>query len=94
MRGASVVEAGIAPHPETYLASNSLCPTHEVVCDAGVLHGHEVGQLGDAAVGQEPGEQHIGIWQIQLLVHRVVELRRDLEAATAIGIEESRKHRG
>ena len=94
MRGAGVVEARIAPHLKTYLASDCLRATHEVVCDAGVLHRHEVRYLGDAAVGQEPGEQHVGVGQVQLPVYRVVELRRDLEAAAAIGVEERGKHRG
>ena len=94
MRGAAVVEARIAAHAETYLAADRLRATHEVVGDAGVLHRHEVRHLGDAAVGQEPGEQHVGVGQVKLLVHRVVELRRDLEAAAAIGVEESGKHRG
>ena len=94
VRGAGVVEARIAPHLETYLAADRLRATHEVVCDAGVLHRHEVRHLGDAAVGQEPGEQHVRVGQVQLPVHRVVELRRDLEAAAAIGIEERGKDRG
>ena len=94
VRRAGVVEARIAPHPETYLATDGLRATHEVVRDAGVLHRHEVRDLGHAAVRQEPGEQHIRVGQVQLPVHRVVELRRDLEAAAAIGVEESRKHRG
>ena len=68
--------------------------THEVVCNTGVLHRHEVRYLGDAAVGQEPRKQHVGVGQIKLPVYRVVELRRDLEAAAAIGVEESSKHRG
>ena len=77
--------------PETDLAADRLRPPHEVVRDAGVLHRHEVGHLGDAVVGQEPGEQHVGVGQVELLVRRVVELRRDLEAAAAIGVERARR---
>ena len=92
--GAGVVEARVAPHPEGQLASDRLRATHEVVRHAGVLHRHEVRYFGDAAVGQEPGEQHVGVGQVELSMYRVVEPRRDLEAAAAIGVEERGKHRG
>ena len=93
VRGAGVVEARIAAHAEAHLATDRLRATHEVVRDAGVLHRHEVGHLGHAVVGQEPGEQHVGVGQVELLVRRVVELRRDLEAAAALGVEEGGEHR-
>ena len=93
MRGAAVIEARITPHRETYLASDRLRATDEIVGDTGVLHRHEVRHLGYAAVGQEPGEQHIRVGQVKLLVHRIVEIRRDPKAATAIGVEESGKDR-
>jgi hypothetical protein len=62
--------------------------------NAGVLHRHEVRYFGDTAVRQEPGEQHVGVGQVELSMYHVVEPRRDLEAAAAIGVEESGKHRG
>ena len=94
VRGAPIVESRLAPHLETHLATDRLRATHDVVGAAGVLYRHEVGHLSHAVVGQEPGEQYIRVGQIQLLVDGVVELRRDLKAAAAIGVEESGKDRG
>jgi hypothetical protein len=94
VRRAGVIEPRIAAHGEADLAADRLYATHEVVRDAGILHGHEVRHLGHAAVGQKSGEQHIGVRQVELLVCRVIEVRRDLKAAAAIAVEERRKHRG
>ena len=92
VRRARVIESRIAAHGETHLAADGLRATDEIVRDAGVLDRHEVRHLGHAAVGQEPRQQHVGVGQVQLLVHRIVELRRDLEPAAAIGVEERGKH--
>ena len=94
VNGAGVVEARIAAHGKTYLAPHRLRATHDVVCDTGVFHRHEIRDLGHTAVGQEPGEQHVGVGQVELPVYRVVEPRRDLEAAAVIGVEEGREYRG
>jgi hypothetical protein len=91
MCGAAVVEARVAPHHETYFATDRLRAAHKVVRDARVLHGHEVGHLGHAGVRQEPREQYVGIRQVQLRLHRVVEPRRNLEKAAAIGVDERRE---
>ena len=93
VNGAGVVEARIAAHGKTYLSPHRLRATHDVVCDTGVFHRHEIRDLGHTAVGQEPGEQHVGVGQVELPVYRVVEPRRDLEAAAVIGVEEGRKYR-
>ena len=93
VRGAGIVESWIAAHAEAHLATDRLRPTDKVVRDSGLLHRHEVGYLGHAAVGQKPGEEHVGVRQVELPVHRVVELRSDLEAASAIGVEEGCEYR-
>ena len=91
MRDAAIVEARIAPHPETDLAANRLRSAHEVVRDPGVLDRHEVRHLGHAAVGEKARQQDVGVRKVELLVHRIVELRRDLKAAAAIGVEQRGK---
>ena len=93
VRGAGIVEARVAAHAEAYLPAHRLHPAHEVVGLAGVLHRHEVGELGDAVVGEEAGEEDVGVGEIELLARRLAELRRDLEAAAALGVEERREHR-
>ena len=94
VRRAGVVESWIAAHLETDVPTDGLRATHDVVRDAGVLHWHEIRDLGDAAVRQEPGEQHIRVRQVQLPVDRVVELRRDLEAAAAAASRRAAKTEG
>ena len=94
VRPTPIVEARIAAHDETHFTTDRLRATHEVVRDAGILDRHEIGDFGDAAVGQESRQQHVGVGKVQLPVYRIIELRRDLEAAPAIGVQESGKHGG
>jgi hypothetical protein len=55
----------------------------------GVLHGHEVRDLGDPFRVEEAGEQHVRVGEIELFARRPVEDGRDLEAASPLGIEKS-----
>jgi hypothetical protein len=85
--------ARLAEHAETDLAAYRLHPAHEVVGLAGILHRHEIGQLGHAVVGERASEEDVGVGQIELPARRLTELRGDLEAAAALGVEECREHR-
>ena len=92
--GAGVVEAGGASHLVLDLTSHRLHPPHQ---SAGVLLGmdrHEVGDLHHTLGGEEPGEQHVGVGQVELLVPRLVESGDDLEASSCVGVEQAGEDRG
>ena len=90
---AGVVEARRAVASEADLAAHRLHPAHEVVRHARILHRHEVGDLRHAIGGQEPGEQHVGVGQVKLLVPRRRRAAGDLEAAAALRVEQRGEHR-
>ena len=91
--GARIVEARIAAHLEAHLAPHRLRPPHQVVRLPRVLHGHEVGQLGDAVGIEEPRQQHVGVGEIELLARGALEERRDLEASAALRVDEGGEDR-
>jgi len=56
-----------------------------------VLHGHEVGHLGDAVGIEKAREEHVRVGEIELLPRRALEERRDLEASAALRVDEGRE---
>ncbi len=93
MGGARIVEARIAAHLEAHFAPHRLRPPHQVVRLSRLLHGHEVGHLGDALGIEEPRQQHVGVGKVDLLAHGAVEERCDLEASAALCVDEGREDR-
>jgi hypothetical protein len=89
--GAPVVEARIAEHPEAHLAAYGPHAAEDRAVATRLLHGHEVGDLGDARVGQEAGQEDVRVRQVELLRPHLAEDRLDPEAAAALVVEERRE---
>jgi hypothetical protein len=58
---------------------------------SGVLHRHEVGHLSHAVGVEEPRQQDVGVWQVELLTGGGGEKRRHLETSTALRVEQRRE---
>jgi hypothetical protein len=88
--GPAVVEAGLQLQLELHTAAGDPQLAHQPV-PVGWLaldDGHEVRHLADAVRCQEPGDQHRGFREVQLLGHVVSVHRRDLEVAATIGVQQ------
>ena len=53
---------------------------------------HEILDLADAMRGEEPGDQHVGVREVQLLVLPLAVGRPQREVAAAFGVEQRGEH--
>ena len=88
-----VGRAGRTPHLDVEFAAYDADVADDPLRAAVVRHRHEVGHLGDAFLGQEPGQQHVGVRHVHLdrAVH--VLLGADREPAGG-GVEQAREDGG
>ena len=91
--GPAVVEPGLDVHLELHGAAR-----HPQVADQPVPVGglalddrHEVQHLADPVRRHEPGDQHRGVREVQLLGHVIVGGRRDPEVAALLRVEQRRE---
>jgi len=89
---APVVEPGLADHPEADPSPHRLDAPHDVVLVGRGGDWHVVRDLGDTVLGEKAREQHARIGQVELLLARAVEQRRDPETAPVLVVEQGREH--
>src|ERR1700722_5110510 len=96
MRGACVVEAGCATNTEFNFAFEYMNIADDLVCPflRWATDGHEIGNFGDALLGQESCDQDVGVRQIDLLGAHRCDLRSDFKTAAFFLIEQGREYRG
>src|ERR1044071_5943225 len=87
MTCAAVIESRLEDHSPGHLAANSLCATHQVVCVSQLGDCHEIGNFGDAAVGEKSSQQDVGIRQVELFVAPLALCRREQESPAFFCIE-------
>ena len=88
-----VVEPRRAADLEADLPADGLHPSHDTTGMSRRVDRHEVRDLGHALIAEEPGQEQIGVGQVELLVSRLLELGTDAEYPPALRVEQGGEHR-
>src|SRR6476660_3044634 len=93
MAARGVRESRLAAHLETHIAPNHRYFAYDLIRFlAVVVDWHVVRQFGHAFLGQKPCDQNVRLWKIHLAHPCFRELRTNLETATVLIVQQSRKN--
>src|ERR1051326_8127532 len=92
-----IIEARLDLDSELHCAADRQDATDKSMsmsCRARALNRHEVLHLADSGLGQEARDQHVGVWQVQLLGLPAVDGGRDAVVATTSPVQDGAEDTG